>query len=518
MAQKRFDTATSIVVKEDSVKIDAAGPGNAFEFMDYTDSVVFSIDENGVISATDLIVATPIDIGEQITSGYISTLTGEDGMTVSVVSGDATVSIGQSVATNANVTFSGLTVTETLTVNGNFTSTGGVNAFSTETFEIDASFILLNSDETGAPSQNAGLEVERGSQNNVSILWNESTDKWTFTNDGSTYKNIGSITNIEDAGDADISISPSNNSVILYDGTKWVDSSFGYSEPVGAIVMMGTSTPPSSKWKVCNGQAISRTTYSELWDLLRNGGSSSPYGNGDGSTTFNVPDIVSYAIFGVTSVTGTTASFTTAIQDSQHTHTLTVNPNTTYHSHSSLSYGSSSNTHSHNAATFADAAPHTHNANSNATNTDHQHNITWDDGAADHTHPTSPGGGSGGVAHLHPYRSTPTTGATSGANPHAHSHSRGAYNTSGILANHTHAITVGDANTTHSHNANTSPTYSHSHNINNEGPAGGHTHPDVSLPSDGSHLHTGDTTTSSNQPHSHTISAASVVYMIKVLP
>jgi microcystin-dependent protein len=42
---------------------------------------------------------------------------------------------------------------------------------------------------------------------------------------------------------------------------------------------------------LCDGAAVSRTTYSALWDVLRNGGSTSPYGNGDGSTTFNLPNL-----------------------------------------------------------------------------------------------------------------------------------------------------------------------------------------------------------------------------------
>ena len=44
-------------------------------------------------------------------------------------------------------------------------------------------------------------------------------------------------------------------------------------------------------WAPCDGRSISRITFSNLWDILRNGTSSSPYGNGDGSTTFNVPDL-----------------------------------------------------------------------------------------------------------------------------------------------------------------------------------------------------------------------------------
>jgi hypothetical protein len=43
---------------------------------------------------------------------------------------------------------------------------------------------------TVAPSENAGIEIERGTANNVQLRWNEATDKWQITEDGSAYKNI----------------------------------------------------------------------------------------------------------------------------------------------------------------------------------------------------------------------------------------------------------------------------------------------------------------------------------------
>jgi microcystin-dependent protein len=62
--------------------------------------------------------------------------------------------------------------------------------------------------------------------------------------------------------------------------------------PAGVISQwVGVATSPPTGWLLCDGAAVSRTTYSALWDVLRNGGSTSPYGNGDGSTTFNLPNL-----------------------------------------------------------------------------------------------------------------------------------------------------------------------------------------------------------------------------------
>lgn len=56
----------------------------------------------------------------------------------------------------------------------------------------DGTKIILKNNDSGAPSANAILEVERGSSSNVQIRWNETTDKWQFTNDGITFTDFGS--------------------------------------------------------------------------------------------------------------------------------------------------------------------------------------------------------------------------------------------------------------------------------------------------------------------------------------
>ena len=43
---------------------------------------------------------------------------------------------------------------------------------------IDDNIIVLNNNEVGVPSQNAGIEVERGTSTNVQLRWNETSDTW----------------------------------------------------------------------------------------------------------------------------------------------------------------------------------------------------------------------------------------------------------------------------------------------------------------------------------------------------
>jgi hypothetical protein len=62
----------------------------------------------------------------------------------------------------------------------------------TTTALIADNIITLNAaiGQASAPTVNAGIEVDRGSSANVLLLWNETTDKWQFTNDGSTYFDV----------------------------------------------------------------------------------------------------------------------------------------------------------------------------------------------------------------------------------------------------------------------------------------------------------------------------------------
>jgi microcystin-dependent protein len=74
------------------------------------------------------------------------------------------------------------------------------------------------------------------------------------------------------------------------------------SMPSGAVIPFAGSTEPSG-WLFCFGQAISRTTYAELFAAV-----STTYGVGDGSTTFNLPDLRGRVVAGQDDMGGTSAN------------------------------------------------------------------------------------------------------------------------------------------------------------------------------------------------------------------
>jgi microcystin-dependent protein len=83
----------------------------------------------------------------------------------------------------------------------------------------------------------------------------------------------------------------------------------------GSIVMWPTVTAPTG-YLLCDGTAVSRTTYSALYAVV-----GTTFGVGDGSTTFNVPNYTNRVPYGTTiGATGGTADAVVV----SHTHTATV--------------------------------------------------------------------------------------------------------------------------------------------------------------------------------------------------
>ncbi len=85
------------------------------------------------------------------------------------------------------------TIAGNLIVSGNLTVSGTTTTVNTETINLADNIITLNSNETGTPSENAGIEVERGTSTNVALRWNETTDIWEITKDGSNYYEIQTV-------------------------------------------------------------------------------------------------------------------------------------------------------------------------------------------------------------------------------------------------------------------------------------------------------------------------------------
>lgn len=109
----------------------------------------------------------------------------------------------------------------------------------------------------------------------------------------------GDLSYLEDSGDVDI-----------YHFGAWRH----IGDPVGTLKMnAGVATPIG--WLVCNGSAVSRTTYAALFAAI-----DIAWGDGDGSTTFNLPDFRGRVPRGV-AATGTGDALGDVFGADTHTHT-----------------------------------------------------------------------------------------------------------------------------------------------------------------------------------------------------
>lgn len=87
-----------------------------------------------------------------------------------------------------------VTIGGALVIGGNLTVNGTVTTVNTETINLADNIILLNSNATGTATESAGIEVERGADDNRSLIWNETNNRWELqANDGNYYP-IGYVT------------------------------------------------------------------------------------------------------------------------------------------------------------------------------------------------------------------------------------------------------------------------------------------------------------------------------------
>ena len=76
-----------------------------------------------------------------------------------------------------------------VTFAGDVTISGSQTTKNSEVVLIEDNIITLNSNETGSASEDSGIEVERGSDDNVKLYWDESTDRWSHQlGTGTEYK------------------------------------------------------------------------------------------------------------------------------------------------------------------------------------------------------------------------------------------------------------------------------------------------------------------------------------------
>jgi hypothetical protein len=100
-----------------------------------------------------------------------------------------------SLSANTNLTISAngtgnIQINDDVTITGNLTINGGGGNLSVSSLTVEDNIIDISAETTGVPVNNAGIRVIRGDEPSVQNRWNETTETWQITNDGSTYLNV----------------------------------------------------------------------------------------------------------------------------------------------------------------------------------------------------------------------------------------------------------------------------------------------------------------------------------------
>ena len=150
-------------------------------------------DGDGITVAADAISVSSSIAGDGLTySAGVVNAVGGDGITASANSLDVDSTV---VRTSGTQTIGGAkTFSDDLVLSGNLTVNGTQTIINTTTASLADNIVELNRDASGTPSEDAGLQVNRGSSSDVFLKWDESSDEWQFTNDGSTYYALSSST------------------------------------------------------------------------------------------------------------------------------------------------------------------------------------------------------------------------------------------------------------------------------------------------------------------------------------
>jgi hypothetical protein len=252
------------------------------------------------ISIATLLSNNSVELGTHTTGNYLESVSAGTGVTITNNAPGEGISpvfaIGQDVSTTADVAFNNLTVngqlsTDDITaqavyasgnmiVQGNLTVNGTTTTVNSNEVSIGDAILLLNADEVGTPSQNAGLEIERGTSANVSFVWNETLDRWYTTNNiqansfsGSLIGNSDSASILETA--RTITIGGDTAGSADFDGSSniLINTTLANSGVVAGTYGTSTSVPSftvDAKGRITN---VTTSTLDTVFDIAGDTGS-----------------------------------------------------------------------------------------------------------------------------------------------------------------------------------------------------------------------------------------------------
>lgn len=239
--------------------------------------------------------------------------------------------------TNGDLTLSGNGTGKTV-ISGDLQVDGTTTTVNSTTVTIDDPIFTLGGDTAPASDDNKDRGIEFRYYDSSAKIgffgYDDSASQFTFLTDATNTSEVfsGTVADIRvatakadvlDLVDDDASASiklqaPStvtttttftlpdgdgtNGQFLSTDGSGQLSFSNGFALPSGLVLPYAGSTAPTG-YLFCYGQAVSRTTYSDLFAAI-----STTYGTGDGSTTFNLPDLRGRTVAGQDDMGGSSAN------------------------------------------------------------------------------------------------------------------------------------------------------------------------------------------------------------------
>lgn len=231
--------------------------------------------------------------------------------------------------------------------------------------------------------------------------------------------------------------------IVAYTGVHFEVLLQNLTIPIGQLNSFAGATAPTG-WLLCDGTAVSRTTYAALYSVIGD-----TYGSGDGSTTFNVPDLRRRTPIGTGSsdVLGADDGVAYASRSTNQSHSVPAH----YHA---MGTGADLNiTSSGSGTTGNQSADHTHSGTTGNESAAHTHSGTTDP-TSTNQFPARANSTAGNATKLMRASATGSDNNTVDTYfSHVHSFTTGTQS-----ANHTHSFTTGGVSQNHTH---TTPNHTH---------------------------------------------------------
>jgi hypothetical protein len=130
-----------------------------------------------IVNSADQFTGTVTSVG---TGNGLSGGTITSSGTLGVTTGNTLTVNAAGIHVNSALSIASLALSGDLTVSGNVTVSGTRTYVNTTTLDVGDNIITLNADlGANPPTENAGLEIMRGTSANVQFVWDETNDRWT---------------------------------------------------------------------------------------------------------------------------------------------------------------------------------------------------------------------------------------------------------------------------------------------------------------------------------------------------